>query len=214
MQEGGNNIEERSTDRDEEDTDDEDYENFTKDDENCNDDELFDRYTEGTIEEVEIGGTTNDKVHHEAKTTRCRGRRVRRRQPRHVSDDTQLEGEGFDHVQEDRIGSRLEDREQDNVEYVNRYRYFDGSRDMMNPSFQIGLRFASGEEFKEAMSNLCIRDGKNFRFRPREQKKKVRFIYRTKECKWFIFVGIEKTIESKDLVVKSMNLSHSNCNHE
>lgn len=46
------------------------------------------------------------------------------------------------------------------------------------------------------------------------KKKKVRFIYRTKECKWFIFAGIENTIESKDLVVKSMNLSHSNCNNE
>lgn len=74
------------------------------------------------------------------------------------------------------------------------------------------MRFQDGQEFKEAVRNYCINLGKDCRFRPSEPKR-VRAIYTTKGCKWFIFASIETTNKSKDLVVKSMNLNHNNCNN-
>lgn len=97
-------------------------------------------------------------------------------------------------------------------EFRGRYSYFDSNRDLDKPHFKLGIRFSGRNEFKTVVKTFCIFEGKVCHFKPSEPAR-VRAKCRTKVCKWFIFASIERATQTKDLVVKSMNLNHNNCNH-
>lgn len=103
-------------------------------------------------------------------------------------------------------------RDGSNDDEVDRYCFFDSQKDMLESNFQLGMRFTDGEEFRTAVRNYSINEGKTCKFRPSEPKR-VRAICSSKDYKWFIFISIEAATESKYLILKSLNLTHNNCNH-
>ncbi|KAL3504217.1 hypothetical protein ACH5RR_034058 [Cinchona calisaya] len=92
-----------------------------------------------------------------------------------------------------------------------RYTNFRGDRYMRNPTFELGIKFANKKEFKAAIDNYSIVNGKNIYVYTRDRD---RVIGKCKSpCKWFVYVLEVKALRTHDLIVKSMNHQHTNCNH-
>ncbi|KAL3499837.1 hypothetical protein ACH5RR_038930 [Cinchona calisaya] len=75
--------------------------------------------------------------------------------------------------------------------------------DMRNPSFELGMKFPSKQEFSKAIYNYSIING-----RPTYMytNKNIRMRAKSKDpCKWFVYAAIVPALGIKDFVVNSIN---------
>ncbi|KAI5649119.1 hypothetical protein M9H77_35124 [Catharanthus roseus] len=98
-------------------------------------------------------------------------------------------------------------------QFRGRYKDFNAEKDIQRPHFDLGMRFTNGEQFKEAIRNFCIGEGKSVKFKPSEPER-VGAKCKNDNCDWSILASTETASKTKDLVIKSINLKHKNCNHE
>ena len=92
-----------------------------------------------------------------------------------------------------------------------RYKRFVWDKFMLNPKFELDIKFESRHQFKIAVTEYGIKKGKPV-WTCKNDTKRVRAVCRV-PCPWFVFVSIEKALGTSDLVVKTMHDVHENCNH-
>ncbi|KAL3534364.1 hypothetical protein ACH5RR_002825 [Cinchona calisaya] len=113
----------------------------------------------------------------------------------------------FDDTQYREINSNLGSFEDEGTEGQPRW----ADRDMRYATFEVGMKFGNKAEFKATITNYSLVNRKdifvytNDRDRVRDKCKPP--------CKWLLYVSQVKALGTHDLVVKSINLQHTNNNH-
>ncbi|XP_027086746.1 uncharacterized protein [Coffea arabica] len=125
--------------------------------------------------------------------------------------DTLAEDVIPDHLSSDG-GSSEEDEDGD--QFQRRYKDFCMEKFKIDTRFELGMKFGSRAQFKAAVQEYGIKMGKPVYTKRNESNQYKRVRAKCKApCQWFVFASIEKALGSTDLVVKSMNDKHENCNH-
>ena len=113
-----------------------------------------------------------------------------------------------DHLSSDGGSS---EEEEDGDQFQRRYKDFCMEKFKIDTRFELGMKFGSRAQFKAAVQEYGIKMGRPV-YTKRNESKRVRAKCKA-PCQWFVFASIEKALGSTDLVVKSMNDKHENCNH-
>ncbi|XP_027182135.1 uncharacterized protein LOC113780537 [Coffea eugenioides] len=82
---------------------------------------------------------------------------------------------------------------------------------MIDPKFELGMKFESRQQFKAAVTEYGIKKGKSV-WTCKNDTKRMKAVCRD-PCPWFVFASIERALGTSDLVVNTMHDVHENCNH-
>ena len=140
-----------------------------------------------------------------------KGRRNRAKQHATFGSKTIDVGAAFDG---DKINDQLDSGEESSEERggnIRKFIDFIPERDMKNPRFFKRQRFADSREFKEALKNYAIVNGKPVK-PSKNERKRVRAKCKH-PCRWFVFASTVNCLGTNDLVVKSIYDKHENCGH-
>ncbi|XP_019198411.1 PREDICTED: uncharacterized protein LOC109192291 [Ipomoea nil] len=85
---------------------------------------------------------------------------------------------------------------------------FRASTDMNDPEFTLGMTFASKQEFKEAVHNYAIKNGKDMKF---VKNDKYRFIVECKQEGCPFRISLRKVINSLSWRILTMEQKHDGC---
>ncbi|KAL3744004.1 hypothetical protein ACJRO7_013281 [Eucalyptus globulus] len=144
---------------------------------------------------------------------------------RHGKDAESAEEDGFPLIDLDDDGSMERDMEigdislyvdvlADNADFLNKnseneytHPEFNAEVDMENPTFKLGMCFSNAKEFREAVRNHAIKNGRNVRF-VKNTPNKLRAMC-SEGCGWLIYAS--KVQREHTLQVKTFNSVHT-CN--
>lgn len=114
-------------------------------------------------------------------------------------------------IVEDDLDSTRGSSDEDGCDDLIKYIDFNTERDMRNPKFQLRMRFKDSSEFKEAIRNYSIVSAKPVKLTTNERHR-----VRAKcepPCEWVCYASVLKDSRTQDLVIKTLNDTHSGCRH-
>ena len=137
---------------------------------------------------------------------------MRRRREKPVDEGPQRKTNALDEdYVPDHLSSDYSSSEEDENQFEGRYKRFVWDKFMIDPKFELGMKFESRQQFKAAVTEYGIKKGKPV-WTYKNDTKRVRTVCRDM-CPWFVFASIERALGTSDLVIKTMHDVHENCNH-